>query len=310
MRRITRGRKKNTSIRKAVTPTPAKDMSVASGNNNDGPGTETDTSSSGDDIEVLNVRKRKQNSDGKGNSEIERAMFTFCKEMKEAMCEQSKQMHEQIHEQIHEENKKFREDIMSAISTIVDRNQAAPFNNVDESGRERFLSDLTSDSIAATHNEVKDEVKKDLRRLIQDDFFPKCKFVFPTKNGDPSIADQVVAKAIDSKNLQGPTPTNHLAEREIRKFGVELVKKIYNEKRQQFQTGMRKKWMGKYPSHKLYFHVRWIRLLNIRSSCYFPTHNTDDTENDEIKKKRRKKKKTTPTRRRRRRQRTVHRRRE
>jgi len=127
-------------------------MSVASGNNNDGPGTETDTSSSGDDIEVLNVRKRKQTSDGKGNSGIKRAMFTFCKEMKEAMCEQSKQMHEQIHE----ENKKFREDIMSAISTIVDRNQAAPFNNVDESGRERFFSDLTSDSIAATHNEVKD----------------------------------------------------------------------------------------------------------------------------------------------------------
>jgi len=108
--------------------------------------------------------------------------------------------------------------------------------------------------------------------------------VFPTKNGDPSIADQVVDKAIDAKKLQGPTPTNHPAEREFRKFGVELVKKIYNEKRQQFQTGMRKKWMGKYPSHKLYFHVRWIRLLNIRSSCYFPTHNTDDTENDEKKK--------------------------
>lgn len=99
---------------------------------------------------------------------------------------------------------------------------------MDENGRERFLSDLTSDSIAATHNSVKEKVRKELRRLIHDDFFPRIKFVFPTKNGDPTIADEIVAKAIDAKDVT--VPTNHPSEREFRKFAAELVKTIYNEK--------------------------------------------------------------------------------
>ena len=256
MRRITRGRKKNRNIRKAVTPTPAKDMSVVSGNNNDDPGTETDTSSSsGDDIEVVNVRKRKRNSDGKGKRNMEDIMAQLVILQRKLVQGQEKiaQGQENIvkgQENIANKMESGQKELLKAISTILDRNQqAAPVNNVDENGRERFLSDLTSDSIAATHNEVKEEVKKTLRRLIHDDFFPRIKFVFPPKNGDPTIADEIVAKAIDSRNVQ--VPTNHPSEREFRKFGADLVKTIYNEKRQQFQTGMRKKWMGKYRFHTI-----------------------------------------------------------